>query len=126
MTPVPSRVLVAEDHDLVRRLLVRTAARLGVGVDATADGEAACTALLAVRYHVLVLDLSLPKRDGLAVLRWMQGASLAWPAPQVLVVSVAAEDKRPALLELGVTAVLAKPAPVADIAAVLAGLLPGR
>jgi DNA-binding response OmpR family regulator len=63
------RVLIVEDDSALRLGLKRTLLSEGWLVDTVENAELALTATLTETYDVAVLDLSLPKRDGLSVLR---------------------------------------------------------
>ena len=63
------RILVIEDDSTLRRLIVRGLHEEGHVADALADGRECCRYLAATAYDAVVLDLNLPHRDGLDVLR---------------------------------------------------------
>jgi DNA-binding response OmpR family regulator len=63
------RVLVAEDEMLLAKQLVDGLRRAGYAVDHAADGERADLLGHDERYDAVVLDLGLPKVDGLTLLR---------------------------------------------------------
>jgi len=63
------KVLVVEDSDRLQRALVTGLRQRGFAVDAAGDGEAGLERALAGQFDLIVLDLWLPKRDGLDVLR---------------------------------------------------------
>ena len=63
------RLLVVEDEHSLREDIARKLRLSGYEVDACADGEAALEALTAERYDLVLLDLNLPKVDGMQVLR---------------------------------------------------------
>lgn len=63
------RVLIVEDDSVLAAALVRALSQAAYAVDLAVDGEAANAALAAAAYDLVVLDLALPKVDGLAVLR---------------------------------------------------------
>ena len=70
------RVAVIEDDAAVRRVLSRILEDAGYGVIAMPDGE---TGLLAVAEHqpdMLILDLTLPRMDGLEICRRLRAG---WP-----------------------------------------------
>lgn len=70
MTKVAAHLLVAEDKESLRRMLVEALTGEGYRVTAEADGEAACWRLASGEAFDLVLtDLKLPGCDGLEVLR---------------------------------------------------------
>jgi len=63
------RILIVEDSEKIRRALTIGLSSSGFAVDAVADGEQALAHLRAHAYPVVLLDLMLPKLDGLEVLR---------------------------------------------------------
>lgn len=63
------KVLVVEDSERLRRSLGHGLSRSGFAVDAVGDGEEGLAFAKHGRYDVIVLDLMLPKLDGLSVLR---------------------------------------------------------
>jgi DNA-binding NtrC family response regulator len=80
----PVRVLVADDEKNLRELIVRELARKGLEVDGVADGAAALGRLAETPYDVVVLDMKMPRKEGIEVLRELQ----AFPeAPQVIVMT---------------------------------------
>lgn len=67
--PTPKRVLIVEDDALLRVPLSHRFAEAGYAVTEAADGEAGLAAFLAERPDAVVMDVSMPKLDGLGMLR---------------------------------------------------------
>lgn len=65
-------VLIVEDEPKVADFLKRGLTEEGWQVDAAADGETALSMVHAGSYDVIALDIMLPGRDGLSVLRAMR------------------------------------------------------
>jgi DNA-binding response OmpR family regulator len=63
------RVLLIEDHRLLARTLRQGLEEDGFAVDVSHDGEEGHYKALTAGYDVIVLDLMLPKRDGLSLLQ---------------------------------------------------------
>jgi DNA-binding response OmpR family regulator len=63
------RVLLVEDNKTIVRSLRQGLEEEGFAVDVAFDGEEGCHKALAISYDVIILDLMLPKMDGLTVLR---------------------------------------------------------
>lgn len=63
------RVLLVEDHKPLSRALKRGLEEEGLAVDLAEDGEEADFKARSASYDVIVLDLMLPKKDGLTLLR---------------------------------------------------------
>jgi two-component system, OmpR family, response regulator len=78
------RVLVVEDSEPLRESLRLGLTRAGFAVDAAADGEAGLGLARNNPYDVLVLDLLLPKLDGLGVLAGLRAKA---DRPHVLVLT---------------------------------------
>ena len=72
------RLLVAEDERDLNRLRRKTLEKEGYGVDACFDGEEALYYLEHTDYDGAILDIMMPKRDGLSVLKAIRqkGSSL--------------------------------------------------
>ncbi|MBL8794694.1 MAG: response regulator transcription factor [Planctomycetia bacterium] len=65
------RVLLVEDHQPLVRVLRRGLDEEGFAVDVAVDGEEADFKAKTANYDVIILDLMLPKEDGLSLLkRW--------------------------------------------------------
>jgi DNA-binding response OmpR family regulator len=63
------RILVVEDQRKIAAFLRRGLEEVGYAVDLAEDGEEALEFTNTVAYDLIVLDIILPKRDGLAVCR---------------------------------------------------------
>jgi DNA-binding response OmpR family regulator len=63
------RVLLVEDHRPMADALQRGLEEEGLAVDLAGDGEEADHKARATPYDAIVLDLMLPKKDGLTLLR---------------------------------------------------------
>jgi two-component system OmpR family response regulator len=73
------RILVVEDEASLARQLATALGHAGYAVDSAADGERAQILGHDEKYDAVVLDLGLPKIDGLTVLRQWREAGLAMP-----------------------------------------------
>ena len=60
----PLHVLLVEDDDAVRRAFARALTADGFAVDETDSAESALTLANRAAYDIIVLDMSLPSRDG--------------------------------------------------------------
>jgi two-component system response regulator QseB len=73
------RVLLVEDDTMIAQGLLTALRQIGAAVDWLRDGEQASAALLATSFDLVLLDLGLPNRDGLAVLRELRRRGDATP-----------------------------------------------
>ena len=101
------RILLAEDDPMLGPGLERGLGMAGFAVDWVRDGVEAQTALEAGGHEVLVLDIGLPRQDGLQLLRWLRADQHDIP---VLVVSARdGVNDRVTGLNLGADDYLTKP-----------------
>ena len=112
-SPAP-RVLVADDEDSIRLLLLRGLRRAGFDLCEARDGQEAIEHLDAGDFDALVLDLMMPRVDGFGVIEYVK----AHPGPQkpvVLVITAYADQKFKQVDPNVVTGVVRKPFEVAEL-----------
>jgi DNA-binding response OmpR family regulator len=63
------RILIAEDERDLNKILAQRLMAEHYSVDSCMDGEAALDYLAGAEYDVVILDIMMPKKDGLSVLR---------------------------------------------------------
>ncbi|MBV9181809.1 MAG: response regulator transcription factor [Acidobacteria bacterium] len=115
------RVLVAEDEPSLARQLTLTLRRAGYAVDHAADGERADLLGNDERYDAVVLDLGLPKIDGLTLLRRWREAGQSMP---VLVLTARASWHEKVLgIDSGADDYMAKPFRMEELLARLRALI---
>ncbi len=71
------RILIVEDFSALRLSLVQGLQEAGFSVDSAADGQAGLWQAQACAYDVIVLDLMLPKMDGMTVLNRLRADGIA-------------------------------------------------
>jgi two-component system, NtrC family, response regulator HydG len=73
------RILVAEDDQITRKAWTELLTSWGFQVEETEDGQAALDALERRQPHILLLDLKLPRKDGLTVLSELKHRGVQLP-----------------------------------------------
>ncbi|MHB1213983.1 MAG: response regulator [Thiobacillus sp.] len=115
------RILLVEDDRMLGDGLQAGLTQAGYAVDWLRDGEAAVAALSTETFAAVVLDLGLPKRDGLSVLQWLRGRHDATP---VLILTARDQlEDRVRGLDLGADDYVLKPFDLDEIAARLRALV---
>jgi len=115
------RILVIEDERKLAGFVKRALQEDAHAVDVSNDGEEGSYLALKENYDLIVLDLTLPKKDGLAILRELREAKRATP---VLVLSARGDVKdRVKGLDLGADDYLAKPFALDELRARVRALL---
>ncbi|MEA5105549.1 quorum sensing response regulator transcription factor QseB [Pantoea sp. S18] len=118
------RILLIEDDTLIGDGLKVGLTKLGFSVDWFVSGEAGFQALAAAPWDAVVLDLSLPERDGLDILRqWRQQGQ---DVPVLILTARDALDQRVQGLQLGADDYLCKPFALTEVAARLQALIRRR
>lgn len=101
------KILLAEDTVDMNRVLTAALTHEGYDVDSAYDGEEALEYVRANGYDAMVLDIMMPKKDGLQVLRELRESNIVTP---VLLLTAKAEvDDRVAGLDAGADDYLVKP-----------------
>lgn len=101
------RLLFAEDQPQLRRSVTKALTAAGYSVDAAADGVQALDDLDGVDYDAIVLDVMMPRVDGLTVLRTLR--SRGDDTPVLLLTARDAIDHRVEGLDAGADDYLVKP-----------------
>ena len=109
------RILLAEDERSLSKAIVAILEKNNYSVDAVFDGEEALQYIEAGNYDAIILDIMMPKRDGISVLREMRANGSAIP---VLILSAKAEiDDKVQGLDSGANDYLTKPFSVKELLA---------
>ncbi|MDR2852851.1 MAG: response regulator [Burkholderiaceae bacterium] len=118
------RILLIEDDAAIGDGLRAGLSRLGFTVDWFTDGQAGFVALTAAPYDAVVLDLGLPKCDGLDVLaQWRRRGR---DEPVLILTARDTLDERLQGLDSGADDYLCKPFALAEVAARLRALIRRR
>jgi two-component system response regulator TctD len=115
------RILLVEDHPELSDWLARALRQSGYAVDTAARGGHAEHFLLTGEYDAVLLDLSLPDKDGLDVLRGLRNRGAR--VPVLILTARSSLDERVAGLNLGADDYLAKPFELTELEARLKALL---
>jgi DNA-binding response OmpR family regulator len=118
---MPAHILVAEDQTDIRDLLVMNLRGAGYEVAAVGDGAQALARQLESPADLLVLDLMMPRMDGLEVCKALRAKGSA--APILMLTAKSTELDRVLGLELGADDYLTKPFSLAELLARVKALL---
>jgi two-component system, OmpR family, copper resistance phosphate regulon response regulator CusR len=115
------RILIAEDDEALARFVRQGLEGEHYSVDVLPDGEQARAAATQFEYDVVILDLNLPKLDGVSVLRHLRSKKPSLPV-LVLTQRTRVED-RVQCLDTGADDYLAKPFSFSELSARIRALV---
>lgn len=100
------RVLFVEDEPALRNVTANYLRKQGLTVDAVCDGEEAECAILGNRYDVVILDIMMPKKDGLTVCRFLRER---YDVPVIFLTALDQEETIVESYEIGADEYITKP-----------------
>ncbi len=115
------RILVIEDDSKIASFIVNGLKQNSFGVDTAADGEQGLDLACTVTYDCIVLDLMLPKLDGLSLLRQLRREKVHTPV--VILSAKATVDDRVKGLQAGGDDYLTKPFAFSELLARVQALI---
>jgi heavy metal response regulator len=118
------RILIVEDETKVASFIKKGLEEEGYAVDVAADGEEGLTMALARVHDMIILDIRLPKMDGLRLLQLLRQDHLTTPV-LLLTVRATIEDKVLGL-DAGADDYLTKPFAFQELVARVRALLRRR
>src|SRR5262249_20047159 len=115
-TPAKPRVLVVDDEAQLRRSLARLLMAKGFDVLTAEDGPAALTLLATTNVDVMLVDLTMPRMTGMAVL---EGVKTQHPDVEVVMMTAFGDvDTAVAAVQAGAYDFLTKPLSTTDAVAI--------
>jgi len=117
----PLSILLAEDNLVNQKVVCRTLAKLGYQVDIANNGLEALSALEHKVYDLILMDMQMPKMDGLQATRLIRQIYQDALAPKIIAVTAnVLESDRQACLDAGMNGYISKPIKIQDLIHVLA------
>ena len=109
-TTHPLRILLAEDNPMNRKILDLLLGRMGYHPDFAVDGTEAINAINAKPYDVILMDIQMPKMDGLEATKLIRKELPPERQPKIIALTAHAfEDDRLQCIEAGMDDYLTKP-----------------
>lgn len=92
MNSSQKKILIVEDDQFLREFYQELLTSEGFLVDVAADGEAGAQKVLLGGYDLILLDIMLPKKDGLQILRDLKLSSPKQPNGVIVVLTNLGQD----------------------------------
>ncbi len=115
------RILVVEDDSKIASFVVNGLKQNGYAVDHCADGEEGLARAQAIGYDALIMDVMLPKLDGLSVIQELRNKGMR--APVLVLSAKASVDDRVRGLQAGGDDYLTKPFAFSELLARVQALI---
>jgi two-component system OmpR family response regulator len=115
------RILVVEDDNKIASFIVKGLKQAGYAVDRCADGEEGLVYAESTAYDAAVVDVMLPKLDGLSLVQRMRAKKMRTPV--IILSAKAAVDDRVKGLEAGADDYLTKPFAFSELSARVQALI---
>jgi two-component system, OmpR family, response regulator len=115
------RLLLVEDDVKIASFIIKGLRSAGYAVDHALDGEAGLDLALAEPYDVMIIDIMLPKRDGLSLIRELREQRVNTPA--LILSAKGSVDDRVMGLETGADDYLTKPFAFSELLARVQALI---
>jgi len=115
------RILLAEDEEELSKALCTILKHSGYEVEAAFDGAEALERALEYSYDGLILDIMMPKMDGMTVLKTLREKGISTPA--LFLTAKSELDDRVSGLDAGADDYLTKPFAMAELLARLRAMM---
>ncbi len=103
------KILAVDDSTSVRKLVEFTLKSKGFQVISAEDGQEALELLKKDRFDAIILDINMPRMDGLQFLQKMRPNDAYGSIPVIVLTTEGLEADRDRAMELGATAYIIKP-----------------
>ena len=123
MTGSEPTILLVEDNEVNRDMLVRRLQRVGHKVATAGDGESALTAMREQHPAVVLMDMNLPVKDGWTACREAQQDASIAGIPIIALTAHAMEEDKYRALEAGCSDYATKPVDFPDLLTKIAAQL---
>ncbi len=115
------RLLLVEDDEKIASFIIKGLRAAGYAVDHALDGETGLDLAVSEPYDVLVVDIMMPKRDGLSLIRQLRAQKINTPA--LILSAKGSVDDRVRGLETGADDYLTKPFAFSELLARVQALI---
>ncbi len=127
MATNPPRILVVDDEQAITDAICEALTLLGYRATSAPDGYRALAEVERERPDLVVLDVMMPRMDGLELLRTLRANSATSDIPVVLLTALGSDADVVRGIRSGATMYLTKPVEISRLTALLSAILgPGR
>jgi len=106
---VSKKIMTVDDSASIRQMVKFTLEDAGYGVMEACDGEDALQALTGSGVHMMLVDLNMPKLDGISLIKKVRSMPEFKFIPIIMLTTESQADKKQAGKEAGATGWIVKP-----------------
>ncbi|EDL62755.1 response regulator transcription factor [Bacillus sp. SG-1] len=103
------KILLAEDEDVLRMLIMDTLEDEGYEIHEAADGEEAESLAVSTKFDLILLDYMMPLKTGLEVIKIIRGDNLNKDTKIMMLTAKSQKSDERTILEAGADYFLSKP-----------------
>jgi two-component system, OmpR family, phosphate regulon response regulator PhoB len=103
------KILIAEDEDVLRMLIVDTLEDEGYDIQEASDGEEAESHAASTKFDLILLDYMMPVRTGLEVIKTIRSNELNRDTKIMMLTAKSQKSDEKTILEAGADYFLSKP-----------------
>lgn len=111
-------VLVVDDNRVIRELVTRQLAKLGVQSETAVDGNDAIAKLESASYDIVLMDVQMPEMDGIAATQEVRRREKE-SGKHTTIIALTGHGSRVECIEAGMDDYIAKPMNIATLRATL-------
>ena len=114
------KILLVEDNELHRELMIRMLDLVGYTADVVANGTEALEAVAQTEYSLILMDLAMPQLDGFETTRSIRSGHRMLDPYIIAITAMNLDNPREQCRSAGIDDVLQKPVLIDDFRAALA------
>ncbi len=120
------KMLTVDDSPSVRKLVKFTLKAKGYEVGSAGDGREALDLLKQEVFDAIILDINMPRMNGLEFLRTIKAEDQFAGVPVIMLTTEGQDEDKDKAVALGATAYMVKPFKPTQLLALLEKILPGN
>ena len=113
--PIQKRILVVDDEPDIVKTVAKAIRRQGFDVVSAADGEEALERVKDSHPDLVILDIQMPKLDGIAVLQKIKGDPQTTSLPVIMLTAKAGDEDMFKGYKYGANYYIPKPFKIAEV-----------
>jgi PleD family two-component response regulator len=102
------KILIVDDEELVIKALTEKLLSEGFAIDSAVDGEEALIKIKQIKPDLILLDIIMPKLDGISVLKKLKASSETQHIPVIILTNLYDDERVAEVLKTGGTDYLVK------------------